>query len=69
MKKWLLCTPILMVLTACSTSNESKQQANDNFEKYAEQQVFFSPLASGGVNLPKQDSTYALPNFKKQAYE
>lgn len=41
MKKWLLCTPILMVLTACSTSNESKQQANDNFEKYAEQQVFF----------------------------
>ncbi|MFZ7157890.1 outer membrane protein assembly factor BamC [Avibacterium gallinarum] len=69
MKKWLLSTPILMTLVACSASNESKQQANDNFEKYAEQQVVFAPLASGGVNLPAQDNTYALPQLNKQVHQ
>lgn len=61
MKKWLLTFSIPMVLVACSTSNESKQQANDNFDKYSQQKPAFIPLETGGVNLPAQDNTFALP--------
>lgn len=65
MKKWLITAPIFLTLAACSVSNESKQQANDNFEQYAEQKVSFSPLQSGGVTLPPQDPTYQMPNLGK----
>ncbi len=61
MKKWLLTATILATLTACSASNESKQQSNDNFEEKSRELPAFAPLASGGVNLPKQDQTYQLP--------
>lgn len=50
-----------MVLVACSTSNESKQRANDNFDKYIQQQSIFKPLTTGDVHLPPQDNTFALP--------
>lgn len=61
MKKWLVSAAILATLTACSTSNESKQQANDNFAKKETENPVFFVLESGGVNLPAQSSTYRLP--------
>jgi len=33
MKKWLLTAAMIAVLSACSTSNESKQQAGDTYQK------------------------------------
>ncbi|WP_373100737.1 MULTISPECIES: outer membrane protein assembly factor BamC [Pasteurellaceae] len=64
MKKWLLTATILTTLTACSVSNESKQQSNDNFAEKGRDLPAFVPLASGGVTLPKQDQTYQLPQVK-----
>ncbi|WP_424405391.1 outer membrane protein assembly factor BamC [Pasteurella sp. PK-2025] len=69
MKNWLLPFALLGTLAACSTSNESKQRANDTYQKSDEALPAFSPLASGGVNLPKVDSTYQLPQVKVQKAE
>ena len=33
MKKWLLTVAIVTALSACSTGNESKQQAGDTYQK------------------------------------
>ncbi len=33
MKKWLLTVAVISTLTACSASNESKQQAGDTYQK------------------------------------
>ncbi|PJG83522.1 outer membrane protein assembly factor BamC [Caviibacterium pharyngocola] len=64
MKKWLCTATMLTVLAACSASNESKQQANDSFEKKSAELPAFAPLATGGITLPKQDQTYQLPQIK-----
>ncbi|MFD1805337.1 outer membrane protein assembly factor BamC [Pasteurella oralis] len=66
MTKWLLSLALVSTLAACSASNESKQQANDTYQKSDEALPAFMPLATGGVNLPKQDTTYQLPQIKVQ---
>ena len=64
MKKWLLTAAMVALLSACSASNESKQQAGDNYQKSNPELPFFAPLASGGVNLPTQSVEYQLPQVK-----
>ena len=64
MKKWLLTAAMVALLSACSASNESKQQAGDNYQKSNPELPFFAPLASGGVNLPTQSAEYQLPQVK-----
>ena len=64
MKKWLLTAAMIAVLSACSTSNESKQQAGDTYQKSNAELPSFTPLASGGVNLPAQSLEYQLPQVK-----
>ena len=64
MKKWLLTAAMIAVLSACSTSNESKQQAGDTYQKSNAELPSFTPLASGGVNLPAQSPEYQLPQVK-----
>lgn len=66
MKKWLFSFALITTLAACSASNESKQQANDTYQKSDEALPAFLPLASGGVNLPEQDATYQLPQLSRQ---
>ncbi|AAU36874.1 MULTISPECIES: outer membrane protein assembly factor BamC [Basfia] len=61
MKKWLLSVAVLATVTACSSSNESRQVANDSYEKNAESKINFSPLATGGVTIVGQDNKYQLP--------
>lgn len=51
MKKWFLSVAVLATVTACSSSNESRQVANDSYEKNAESKINFSPLATGGVTI------------------
>ncbi|XHN43189.1 Outer membrane protein assembly factor BamC [Lonepinella sp. MS14434] len=60
MKKWLLPLTVLATLTACSTSNESKQTANDSYEKRGVIPVF-TKLDTGGVTILGQENTYELP--------
>ncbi|MGQ0286927.1 outer membrane protein assembly factor BamC [Pasteurellaceae bacterium 22721_9_1] len=60
MKKWLVSFSILATLTACSTSNESKQSANDSYERQGATPVF-TKLETGGVTILGQDNTYQLP--------
>ncbi|MFZ7265360.1 outer membrane protein assembly factor BamC [Avibacterium avium] len=69
MKYWLFTTPLLLTLAACSTSNESKQSADDTFGKHTEQQVSFAPLNTGGLTLLQEDSTYRLPETGKINYQ
>ncbi|KOE70632.1 outer membrane protein assembly factor BamC [Aggregatibacter actinomycetemcomitans] len=64
MKKWLLTVAIVTALSACSTGNESKQQAGDTYQKSNSELPYFTPLASGGVNLPAQSAEYQLPPVK-----
>lgn len=64
MKKWLFPFALITTLAACSVSNESKQQANDTYQNSDDALPAFMPLATGGVNLPKQDTTYQLPQIK-----
>jgi len=64
MKKWLLTAAMVALLSACSASNESKQQAGDNYQKSNPELPFFAPLASGGVKLPTQSAEYQLPQVK-----
>lgn len=64
MKKWLFTTAMVAVLSACSASNESKQQAGDTYQKSNAELPFFAPLATGGVNLPTQSPEYQLPHVK-----
>lgn len=66
MKNWLLPLALLGTLAACSTSNESKQRANDAYQNSDEALPAFAPLATGGVNLPKADNTYQIPQVKIQ---
>lgn len=63
MKKFLLGLATVSLLSACSADPEKLQSANDTYQKSDSSVPTFSPLASGGVNLPKQDSTYDLPNI------
>lgn len=67
MKKLILGTLIVSLLSACSSDPEKLQTANDTYQKYAESVPGFSPLNSGGVTLPRQSNMYELPqiNFKK----
>lgn len=60
MKNWFFPLTLLATLTACSTSNESKQLADDSYEKYAQVPKFVT-LNTGGLILPEQDKTYQLP--------
>ncbi len=60
MNKWLLPLTVLATLTACSTSNESKQIANDSYEKRGVIPVF-TKLDTGGVTILGQENTYQLP--------
>ena len=55
------------MLSGCSSDPEKLKTANDTFQKSEANIPGFSPLATGGVNLPVADNTYALPNiaFKK----
>lgn len=63
MKKRMLCVAAAVVLSACSADPETLQTANDTFQKSDSEIPGFSPLATGGVNLPKADDTYALPTL------
>ncbi len=63
MKKFLLGLVTIGLLSACSTDPEKLQSANDTYQKSDSSIPTFSPLASGGVNLPKQDTAYELPNL------
>lgn len=46
------------------------QTANDTYQDSDRKTPSFSPLANGGVTLPKTDPTYELPqlNGKKNAW-
>nr|WP_279572785.1 outer membrane protein assembly factor BamC [Volucribacter amazonae] len=58
-KYWLLPFIALGSLSACSSDNQEKQQANDPF---VEKEIpTFSPLNSGGVNLPQPDPRFNIP--------
>ncbi|PJG85964.1 outer membrane protein assembly factor BamC [Conservatibacter flavescens] len=61
MKKWLLTLAAITTLSACSTDNTDKQQANDSFVK-GKEIPNFSTLSSGGVNLPQQDPRFVIPS-------
>lgn len=63
MKKILLSAVAVALLSGCSADPEKLQSANDSFQKSDSALPNFSPLASGGVNLPKADSTYELPQL------
>lgn len=63
MKKWLFTAAILTTLTACSTSNESKQVANDTFERKGAEVPTFNTLSTGGLTVYGQDNTYQLPQI------
>ena len=67
MKKIILGLAATVVLSGCSSDPEKLKTANDTFQKSEASIPGFSPLATGGVNLPIADNTYALPNiaFKK----
>ena len=64
MKKWLLTVAVISTLTACSASNESKQQAGDTYQKSNVDLPRLNPLASGGVKLPTASTEYQLPQIK-----
>ncbi|HHT7857926.1 outer membrane protein assembly factor BamC [Pasteurella multocida] len=64
MKKWLFPFAFVATLAGCSVSNESKQQANDSYQKSDAALPLFAPLNTAGVSLPKQDTTYQLPQVK-----
>lgn len=63
MKKLIISLAAVSILAACSTDPETLQSANDGYQKSDSAIPTFSPLASGGVNLPKADNTYELPNI------
>lgn len=63
MKKILLGLATAALLSACSSDPEKLQSANDSYQKSNSPIPSFAPLASGGVNLPQQASTYDLPNI------
>lgn len=63
MKKIMLSLAAVIVLAGCSSDPEALKTANDSFQKSEASIPGFSPLASGGVMLPKADDTYALPNI------
>ncbi|OOF56621.1 outer membrane protein assembly factor BamC [Rodentibacter myodis] len=63
MKKFLLGFISMSLLSACSGDPEKLQTANDTYQKSDSSTPSFSPLASGGVTLPKQDTAYELPNI------
>lgn len=63
MKKLFLGLVAISLLSACSTDPEKLQSANDTYQKSDESIPSFSPLASGGVNLPKQENTFELPHI------
>ena len=63
MKKIMLRLAEVIVLAGCSSDPEALKTANDSFQKSEASIPGFSPLASGGVMLPKADDTYALPNI------
>ncbi|AOF52655.1 outer membrane assembly protein BamC [Rodentibacter caecimuris] len=63
MKKIFLGLATAALLSACSTDPEKLQSANDSYQKSNSPIPNFAPLASGGVNLPQQASTYDLPNI------
>lgn len=69
MKKIILTIAALSVLSACSSSPEKMQRANDSYQKSDATIPGFSPLAGGGVTLPKAVDTYDLPqiHFKKES--
>lgn len=69
MKKLLLGLASIHLLCACSGDPEKQQNANDTYQKSDVSVPNFSPLASGGVNLPKADNTFELPqvDIKKSA--
>ncbi|EJS88135.1 NlpB protein, partial [Pasteurella multocida subsp. multocida str. Anand1_buffalo] len=54
MKKWLFPFAFVATLAGCSVSNESKQQANDTYQKSDAALPLFAPLNTAGVSLPKQ---------------
>lgn len=59
MRNWLLTFVAVAVISACSSNNQDKQQANDPF---VEKEIpTFSPLKSGGVNLPQPDLRFTIP--------
>lgn len=64
MKKWLLTVAVISTLTACSASNESKQQAGDTYQKSNVDLPRLNPLDSGGVKLPTASTEYQLPQIK-----
>ncbi|TDQ57609.1 Beta-barrel assembly machine subunit BamC [Mesocricetibacter intestinalis] len=61
MKKWFVPFALLTALTACSASNESRQVANDSYQKHGDTPNF-APLNTGGVTIFGQDNTYQLPS-------
>lgn len=63
MKKIMLSLAAVIVLSGCSSDPDALKTANDSFQKSEASIPGFSPLASGGVMLPKADDTYALPNI------
>lgn len=63
MKKIFLGLATAALLSACSSDPEKLQSANDSYQKSNSPIPNFAPLASGGVNLPQQASTYDLPNI------
>ncbi|MCK3657569.1 outer membrane assembly protein BamC [Pasteurellaceae bacterium Pebbles2] len=60
MNKWLLPLAMISALTACSASNESKQTANDSYEKRGAIPVF-TKLDTAGVTILGQENTYQIP--------
>lgn len=64
MKKFLASLAAISVLAACSSDPEKLQSANDTYQKSNSEVPSFSPLASGGINLPKYDSTFELPQIE-----
>lgn len=68
MKKIVLSLVVLALLSACTNNVEKMQTANDTYQDSDRETPSFSPLANGGVTLPKTDLTYELPqlNGKKE---
>lgn len=64
MKKIILSLTTAIILAGCSSNPETLKATNDSFQKSEASIPHFSPLATGGVQLPKADDAYSLPNIE-----
>ncbi|SPX42743.1 lipoprotein [Haemophilus influenzae] len=64
MKKIILNLVTAIILAGCSSNPETLKATNDSFQKSETSIPHFSPLATGGVQLPKADDAYSLPNIE-----